>query len=122
MGKMNKSDFIKYVAETNNMPVPLVSQVYDSLINGIFDIVSGGDNLSLAGFGLFYLQKHKKHPVRFSSENKDIDDYLVLKFSASDAMNNRIRSVDDNEMPNIDKEKILMKQEFDEEKILVKQD
>lgn len=91
MEKINKRDFIKHVAKKNDIPHARVLEVYDAIVNGIFDMVVMDKRVSLAGFGSFYLQKHKGHPVQFEAKNAGVDDYVVFKFSTSDALNKKMR-------------------------------
>ena len=91
MEKINKRDFIKHVAKENGMTSAQVLEVYDAIVNGIFDMVIENKRVSLTGFGSFYLQKHKGHPVQFEAKNAGVDDYVVFKFSTSDALNKRMR-------------------------------
>jgi len=95
MEKVNKRDFIKYVAKKNNIPEKVFTECYEAMIDGIMDMMIDGKKVSFTRFGAFYLQKHKGHPVQFESDGSDIQDYVVFKFSASDTMNQRLRDVCD---------------------------
>lgn len=39
------------------------------------------------------MKTHKGHPVQFGSDRKLVKDYVVLKFSASDALNANLRKL-----------------------------
>lgn len=67
-----------------------VETIYKGIVQTLFHIVSRGDTVTLSGFGSFYVQKHKGHPVQFGGVDK-IDDYHTLKFSASVTANRDIR-------------------------------
>lgn len=67
-----------------------ISLIYKHFIDELFSITTSGDILSLTGLGVFYSHKHKGHPVQFSKKAY-IDDYYVLKFSASQAANRRLQ-------------------------------
>ena len=88
--KMNKREFLEKVARDNGLNKHTVSSVYNALVDGICDTVSDGTLLSLTGFGVFSLQVHKGHPIRFEGRST-IDDYVTFKFDASDTLVKRIR-------------------------------
>lgn len=98
--KLSKRDFIAYIANLNNITLQEAGRAYDIVIGGIIDAAKAGLNLSLMGFGVFYLQDHNGHPVQFKGENKTAGErtytpkYKVFKFSASKALNIAIRKAD----------------------------
>ncbi|MDL5199565.1 hypothetical protein [Streptomyces sp. ALI-76-A] len=51
----------------------------------------------LTSFGRFYRQDHKGHKVRFGKS--DVDNYVVLKFSASSSFNRRLGGNEDEISP-----------------------
>lgn len=89
--KMNKSQFLSYVAHKNDIDNDILAQVYAAIVDGIADLTGNGKRLSLAGFGVFSAEIHKGHPVQFNPSAPHVDDYIVLKYSASDVLNRRIR-------------------------------
>lgn len=90
--RISKKQFLADVARRCGIHEQIVLEVYGAIVENIFDELTKGHNVSLAGFGLFYVQKHKGHPVQFNGGNdKNVDDYLVLKFSASKNSNRRLR-------------------------------
>lgn len=91
VNKMNKSQFLSYVAKKNDINSEILSQAYTAIVDGIADLTGNGRRLSLAGFGVFSAEIHKGHPVQFNPSAPHVDDYVVLKFSASDVLNRRIR-------------------------------
>lgn len=88
--RINKREFISMVAGRSGQSIRLVSEVYESLIGELTDAVRRGDTVVLTGFGRFCRQTHKGHKVRFGKA--DVDDYSVLKFSASRSINRRLES------------------------------
>lgn len=76
---------------TMNVDLDITTKIYETIRSHILDNVKSGAVVSLAGFGAFYLQKHKGHPVRFKKDNHSVPDYMVLKFSPSDVVNREIR-------------------------------
>lgn len=96
-GRVSKREFVQRVARRGNLPLPVAQQVYDALIEELIDLVSKGNNVTLTGFGKFYPQEHKGHRVRFADADgsSQIDDYTVLKFSATRAVNRSVQVPED---------------------------
>lgn len=95
--RVSKRKFIANVAHRSGLPIKVVGQVYDTGLAELMDIVSKGDQLMLTGFGKFYPQAHKGHRVQFAdSGSKVIDDYHVLKFSATRSVN-KLLALSENE-------------------------
>lgn len=95
-GRVNRREYVSRLARRAGVPVRVASAVYDAAVEELLEIVSSGDSLTLTGFGKFYPQEHKGHRVRIAGSDgfgegfSDIDDYAVLKFSATRAVNRRI--------------------------------
>lgn len=90
--KVMKADFLAKIAEENNIDMSQLEYIYEKIFEEIYATVCNGNMLVLNGFGTFYVQKHKGHPVQFDQKNSSVmPDYLVFKFSASDVINERIR-------------------------------
>ena len=98
VAKMNKRTFIGYLAKENNISLNEATWAYNIVINGIVNVVKTGTKLSLMGFGVFYLQDHKGHPIQFKEDDKQmgrnmhVGKYKVFKFSASNVLNGAIRA------------------------------
>lgn len=86
--RISKREFISRVSARSGQPLRVVSSVYESIILELLSAVTKGEAVVLTGFGRFYRQDHKGHKVRFGKE--DVDDYSVLKFSASRSMNRNL--------------------------------
>lgn len=86
--RVSKRDFISRVAARTDLPIRLVSTVYEGLLDELRDLVRARSTVVLTGFGRFYLQEHKGHKVRFGKSA--VNDYSVLKFSASRSMNREL--------------------------------
>src|SRR5690606_3664196 len=86
--RISKREFISRVAARSGMSIRSVSETYEALLGELTAAVSDGETVVLTGFGRFYRQDHKGHKVRFGKE--DVDDYSVLKFSASRSLNRRL--------------------------------
>ena len=91
--RVNRSEIFDIVADKTGFASADVKRIYDSLIGEIVQAAVAGNTVVLNGFGSFYVQSHKGHPVRFESldHKHAIDDYLVFKFSASHSMNDKLR-------------------------------
>ncbi|MFK0179681.1 HU family DNA-binding protein [Streptomyces xanthochromogenes] len=86
--RVTKRQFISRVATNSGLPVRVVNRVYESLLGELTSAVNCGEKVVLTSFGRFYRQDHKGHKVRFGKDV--IDDYAVLKFSASSTFNRRL--------------------------------
>lgn len=86
--RISKREFISRIAVRSGLPVRMVSEVYEALFGELGDAVACGETVVLTGFGRFYRQAHKGHKVRFGKD--DVDDYQVLKFSASRTINRQL--------------------------------
>lgn len=90
--RISKREFIARVAARSGLPLKTVSSVYEGIIGELTEAVSQGETVVLTRFGRFYRQAHKGHKVRFGKQ--DIDDYSVLKFSASPSVNRHLDGED----------------------------
>lgn len=91
--RITKTAYISRVARRAGLPVRVVAEVYKHAIDELLDIAVNGETLLLTGFGSFYTQSHKGHPVQFSKGTGKIPDYLVLKFSASPGLNRSLSDI-----------------------------
>lgn len=79
--RVSKRVFLARVADRADAPMKVVRAVYAAIFEEILEAVAADEIVVLTGIGRFYRQDHKGHKVRFGREY--IDDYSVLKFSAS---------------------------------------
>lgn len=77
------TQLLQSVSKESNVELSVVKVVYKSMIKNITKELLTGHKVGLTGFGSFYLQKHKGHPVQFDNKKSFIDDYNVVKFTAS---------------------------------------
>lgn len=93
--RVNRSEILANVAERTGFALPDVKAVYEAFLDEVIDQSVGGNTVVLNGFGTFYVQSHKGHPIRFESfrHKGAIEDYLVFKFSASHSMNDKLRKL-----------------------------
>lgn len=86
--RISKREFITRVAERTGWPMKTVSSVYEGIFGELTEAVTQGEIVVLTRFGRFYRQDHKGHKVRFGQS--EVDDYSVLKFSASRSLNRQL--------------------------------
>lgn len=91
MKKMNKQEFIARIAREQDISLKQARYAYDIVVRGIEDVVRDGYRLSLMGFGSFFMQTHKGHPVHVEETTKEVADYKLFRFKASHALSQRIR-------------------------------
>lgn len=92
--RLSKRKYISAVAKRSGLPVRVVTEVYDSLLDELLAVVARGDIVMLTGFGRFYKQTHRGHRVQFADHNNVISDYSVLKFSATRELNRKLDDID----------------------------
>lgn len=86
--RVSKREFLAQVSATSEIPLRTVTRVYDEILDELLETMRRGDALMLTGFGKFYPQSHAGHRVQFAGGGgKAIDDYFVLKFSATRSVN-----------------------------------
>lgn len=86
--RVSKREFLARVSAESEIPLRTVNAVYDSILDELLETMRRGNQLMLTGFGKFYPQAHKGHRVQFAGgDARAIDDYFVLKFSATRAVN-----------------------------------
>lgn len=93
--RVNRSEILANVVERTGFSLSDVKSVYDAFLDEVIDKSVKGNTVVLNGFGTFYVQSHKGHPIRFESfrHKGEIEDYLVFKFSASHSMNDKLRKL-----------------------------
>lgn len=93
--RVNRSVVLSRIAERTGFSVHDVKTIYDAFVDEVIAQAVAGNTVVLNGFGTFYVQSHKGHPIRFESfrHKGAISDYLVFKFSASHSMNDKLRKL-----------------------------
>ncbi|WP_081416702.1 HU family DNA-binding protein [Arthrobacter castelli] len=86
--RVTKQQFVSGVSARTGLSAAMVSAVYEGILDELVDTVAGDQAVVLTGFGRFYRQVHKGHKVRFGKS--DVEDYPVLKFSASRSVSRRL--------------------------------
>lgn len=90
--KINFLDLLQDISEDSNIDYDVVRKVYTSMVKILIKKLFDGFCVELRGFGSFCLQKHRGHPVQFAGKKQTIGDYIVLKFSTSGSMKQRLNS------------------------------
>lgn len=90
---VHKGEFLKRVAQESGCPMKTVTRVYTAMINQVEDAVCNDEKVVLSGFGKFYLQLRKGHPIQFSGPSVQMNDYFVFKFKPSVEVSKRLRLV-----------------------------
>ncbi|OZD55362.1 hypothetical protein CH252_05635 [Rhodococcus sp. 06-1477-1B] len=93
--KVSKREFIQRVSKRAGLSPKVTQLAYEAIFGEILDLVNAGNRVTLTGFGKFYAQSHKGHNVvlniRDNPDNRGrVDDYSVLKFSATREINKRV--------------------------------
>lgn len=83
--RIYKAGFVRAVAQRSGLPMSAIERVLDAVVEELTATVLRRQDVVLPGFGRFYLQMHRGHVTRFGGGR--LDDYPVLKFSASKTMN-----------------------------------
>ncbi len=74
------------------VPKMVVTKLVDLFLQEIFAAVSKGEVVTINGFGSFTACEHKGHPIQFG-DSRQVDDYLVFKFSPSRVLNRKLRDM-----------------------------
>lgn len=90
--KVTRREILESMSAKSGLSLAESHRAYDSFVDSIVDAVLAGKYVSLTGFGNFYLQVHKGHPVQFERDSTSVPDYALLKYSASDIINQRLRN------------------------------
>lgn len=92
--RVSKREYLARVSARSRIPLRTVTRVYDTAMEELMETAKRGDALMLTGFGKFYPQSHKGHRVQIFDKDtglpkfaSDIEDYRVLKFSATRNVN-----------------------------------
>ena len=59
VNNLSKNDFINIIAEKSNIAKAEASRSLDAFIDGIKEVITRGDKLTLIGFGSFYIAENK---------------------------------------------------------------
>ena len=93
--KVSKREFVQRVSKRAGLSLRTTQLAYDAIFEEILELVNAGNRVTLTGFGKFYAQPHKGHNVVLNIRDDahargQVDDYAVLKFSATREVNKRV--------------------------------
>jgi len=89
--KLHKREFLNRVSASTGLPVDMVRAVYESIWDELKRSILEGYEISFTGIGTFMLKKYGGRPSSFKKNQSAVSDYYVLKFSASDVINQYFR-------------------------------
>lgn len=93
---INKKELAKRVADKTLLSQRESLQVIDVLIESIVEGLEEDGEVSLVGFGKYYLYEHAPRPVRNpkTQEEMVLSPYKSVKFKVSDKLKKYFKSID----------------------------
>ena len=93
---VNKKDLAKKVASKTLLSQKEALQVIDALVDSILESLEEGEEVSIVGFGKYYLYTHAPRPVRNpkTQEEMTLKAYKSVKFKISDKVKKYFKSLD----------------------------
>jgi nucleoid DNA-binding protein len=93
---INKKELAKRVADRTLLSQKETLQVIDSLIDTIIEGLEEDGEISLVGFGKYYLYEHAPRPVRNpkTQEEMMLSPYKSVKFKVSDKLKKYFKNID----------------------------
>jgi nucleoid DNA-binding protein len=93
---VNKKDLAKKVAAKTLLSQKEALQVIDSLIDTIIESLEEDGEVSIVGFGKYYLYTHASRPVRNpkTQEEMVLKPYKSVKFKVSDKIKKHFKKLD----------------------------
>ncbi len=82
---INKKELSKLVSRKTNLTQRESAMVVEVLFNEIIKQLLDGEDVSIVGFGKFYLYQHAPRPVRNpkTQQSMILDSYKTMRFKAS---------------------------------------
>jgi nucleoid DNA-binding protein len=92
---VNKKDLAKKVAAKTLLSQKEALQVMDELINAIIESLEEDGEVSIVGFGKYYLYTHAPRPVRNpkTQEEMVLKPYKSVKFKVSDKIKKHFKNL-----------------------------
>lgn len=87
--KIGQVEFIDRVAKRSGIKKDIVRTVFQAILHEIVENVTDNVRVTFSNFGSFYCGSHKGHHAQYG--NRNIEDYVNLKFSAARGVNHKIR-------------------------------
>jgi nucleoid DNA-binding protein len=93
---VNKKDLAKKVAAKTMLSQKEALQVIDSLVDSIIESLEEDGEVSIVGFGKYYLYTHASRPVRNpkTQEEMSLEPYRSVKFKVSDKIKKHFKKLD----------------------------
>lgn len=93
---MNKKTLAKRLASKTLLSQKEAVQVLDSIFEGILEMAEESGEVSIVGFGKFYLYTHSPRPVRNpkTQEEMVLKSYKSLKFKPSDRIKKYFKNLE----------------------------
>ena len=90
---INKKELSKKLAKRTLLTQKEALQVVEGLFDLITEELHDGEDVSIVGFGKFYLYEHAQRPVRNpkTQEPMILDSYKSLRFKTSDIVKNILK-------------------------------
>ncbi len=90
---INKKELSKKLAKRTLLTQKEALQVVEGLFELITEELYDGEDVSIVGFGKFYLYEHAQRPVRNpkTQEPMILDSYKSLRFKTSDIVKNILK-------------------------------
>ncbi len=92
---INKKDLAKKIADKTLLSQKESLQVLDALIDSVVESLEEEEEVSIVGFGKFYLYTHAARPVRNPKTQEEmlLDPYKSVKFKVSDKIKKYFKSL-----------------------------
>jgi nucleoid DNA-binding protein len=93
---VNKKDLAKKVAARTLLSQKEALQVIDSLFDAVVESLEEDGEVSIVGFGKYYLYTHASRPVRNpkTQEEMTLKPYKSVKFKVSDKIKKHFKKID----------------------------
>ena len=97
---MTKKEIVKSIAEKTGIPVGQVTEIVQSVFNGIIDVLATEGRIELRNFGIFEVKKRKARQARNprTGETVQVPERLVVTLKPGREMAARVREL--HQMPN----------------------
>jgi nucleoid DNA-binding protein len=92
---INKKELIKKVAKSTLLSQKEAAQVVEVLFDSIVESLESEGEVSIVGFGRFYLYEHAPRPVRNpkTQEEMILDPYKSVKFKVSNKLKKHFKDI-----------------------------
>ena len=93
---INKKTLAKKIAEKTLLTQKESLQVLDSIFDGIVELAEEDGEVSIVGFGKFYLYEHAVRPVRNPKTQQEMNlrPFKSLRFKASDKLKKYFKNLE----------------------------